>query len=102
MLLPPPIISTIVDFLFPPPTERIPLNEQNWGVWLLPELCLFSMACLARKAGTWPLRLVLLPVAVTVTLRASYGYTLTDPELMGANHAIGELSFPKGSFENGN
>lgn len=84
-------LHDLLNYLVPPHASRIPLALSNAYVLLLPSLLLLLMASLARVRDTWPLRMGLLPLTMTVTLRVYFGYYCDDPELVGANHGLGEL-----------
>lgn len=75
---------------FRPMIPKTPLAPSSAYVLLLPSLLLLFMASLARMRGMWPLRMGLLPLALAVTLRVYLGYYCENPELVGANHGLGE------------
>lgn len=69
---------------------QTPLAPSSAYVLLLSSILLLVMASLARMRGMWPLRTGLLPLALAVTLRVYLGYYCNGPELVKANHGLGE------------
>lgn len=79
-------------YLVPPHDEREAINTSNALGSALPILSLFLMAGLARRRGTWLIRLALLPVALALTLRVSFGYFINGGYFYAFNHGRGEFA----------
>src|ERR1700733_7404448 len=67
-------LQKVARYLVPPHHERTPYNGSNVLYSGLPLLAIFLMAGLARRRGTWLIRLALLPVTLALTLRIFFGY----------------------------
>jgi hypothetical protein len=79
-------------YLVPPHDEREPINASNVLYSALPFLSLILMAGLARRRGTWLIRLAWLPVALALTLRVSFGHFINDEYFYAFNHGKGEFA----------
>lgn len=85
-------LRKVARYFVPPYDERTPITASNALYSALPPLCLFLMAGLARRSGTWLLRLALLPVTLALTVRMSFGHFIDGENFHGFNHGIGELT----------
>lgn len=83
-------VQKVARYLVPPYDERKPITASNALYLFLPSLSLLLMAGLARRRGTWTLRLAFLPVALAITLRMSCGLFINDEYFNQLNYAIGE------------
>ena len=86
-------LQKVARYLIPPHHERTPYNRSNVLYSGLPFLAVFLMAGLARRRGTWLIRLALLPVALALTLRIFFGYFMHGQYFHGINHGYGKFAF---------
>lgn len=78
-------------YIIPTPKDRLPHGSQNVGSYLTTLLLLVVMAGLARRQGTWSLRLAILPFAMFFVLRLSFGFVVRDIGEEPTNHSFGEF-----------
>lgn len=83
-------LQKIARYLVPPHHERKPIDASNVLYSILPVLSLLLMAGLARRRGTWLIRLALLPLALAVTLRMSFGHFIDNEYFYAFNHGYGK------------
>lgn len=84
--------GAVLRYVIPPPADRLPRSAETASYYLIPFILLLVMAGLARRPGTWALRLAIFPFAVAAVLRGAYGFVYLDPQQVGANQAFGSSS----------
>ncbi|EGN98307.1 hypothetical protein SERLA73DRAFT_183248 [Serpula lacrymans var. lacrymans S7.3] len=67
--------------LVPHPHERTPITNKHIPYAIIPFIPFVYMAYLARRPGTYVVRLLLLPLVLVVTLGTSYRFMWTEPRL---------------------
>ncbi|KAF8316130.1 hypothetical protein DL93DRAFT_794859 [Clavulina sp. PMI_390] len=75
-----------LQFFIPAPQNRLPRNSQHAWFYSLAVFLLVMMAGLARRRGTWSIRLALFPFAMFTMLRFIYGFVGRDEPI---NRAFG-------------
>ncbi|KAJ7095791.1 hypothetical protein B0H15DRAFT_880455, partial [Mycena belliarum] len=78
--------------LVPEPHRRIPLTWSNAPTLLASFLPFVFLAYLARRPGTYHLRLLLLPTVIAANLTTGFRYMFTIPELSVYNWGLALLS----------
>lgn len=86
----------LINYIITPPSERIPITLSSTKRTFIPFVLLFFMAYLARRPGTWVIRMAIAPVAFVATLRTAFGYQWMDPAFNAYNFGSGECYFPSG------
>ncbi|KAJ7675720.1 hypothetical protein DFH06DRAFT_1317873 [Mycena polygramma] len=77
--------------IIPEPDRRTPLTWSNAPIVLSLFLPFVFLAYLARRPGTYHIRLLLLPTVIACTLSTGYGFRWTIPELNVYNWAMSLL-----------
>jgi disulfide bond formation protein DsbB len=83
------IMVSAFRFLIPPPEDRTPFTLSEARYFVLPAMLLVMLAGLARRPGTWLLRLALLPFALIAILRGVFGFAILDPDEEPVNQMFG-------------
>ncbi|KAH7928459.1 hypothetical protein BV22DRAFT_209734 [Leucogyrophana mollusca] len=78
--------------LIPLPHERIPITKSHWPYAILPFVPFTLMAYLARRPDTYTLRLLLLPVVLTLVIGTAFRFMWVEPELNVYNWGQGLLA----------
>lgn len=84
------LLSSAWQSVVPPPEKRTPHGVQNVNLYLTTLFLLILMAGLARRRGTWELRLAVLPFALAAVLRSSFGHVVQGVGEEPTNHTFGE------------
>ncbi|KAH7911719.1 hypothetical protein BJ138DRAFT_1135213 [Hygrophoropsis aurantiaca] len=66
--------------IIPPLHERIPVSKGHWPYALLPLPPFILMAYLARRPDTYTLRILLLPIVLTLAVGTAFRFTWIRPE----------------------
>ena len=83
------LITSAFRFLIPPPADRTPLTRSEARYFVVPAVLLVILAGLARRPGTWLLRLALLPFVLVAILRGAFGFVVLGPDEEPVNHVFG-------------
>ncbi|KAG0700012.1 hypothetical protein DFH29DRAFT_1080919 [Suillus ampliporus] len=75
------IVHDVFRTLVPQPHERIPISSSHIPHLLFPHVPLIYMGYLARRPDTFTLRLLLLPLVITVAVGTYFRFMWTDPSL---------------------
>ncbi|KAF9511020.1 hypothetical protein BS47DRAFT_1364097 [Hydnum rufescens UP504] len=88
----PGLLRDLVNYCVPRPEDKVRMTSGRSPYIIATFLTLVTLAALARQPGTRFLRLAILPSAVILTLRLTYGFVWWDIPLNGISFVAGAYS----------
>ena len=82
--------KSLFEYAIPPPEKRRIVSSETTKFHVGTFVLLVVMGGLARREGTWTVRLALLPFALIYVMRDAMGFVRTEPMMEGINHTFGE------------